>query len=339
MFGGLASGIEPALSLKGGRMIAVKRRWIMARGMLLVLIAVALTTGLRGENRKEETVRPVKLADKPELLYGIYGNGLEKPVGVALDERGYVYVADAGSHQIKVFSPGGRPVMAFGKPGTEPGQLNYPYGLAFTPEGELLVSDPANERVSIYSRKGHFLKTLVSGGNDLGLIRPGGLTVKGDVIYISDLWGHQIVVVDGQGKLVRRIGRPGSGGGELRYPQSVAIDDQGRLWVADAGNNRIQVFDKEGNFLFMIGGENSPVSFGLLRGIAIDNLQRVLIADSINSTIRVFDPEGKELFSFGGYGEEETQFIYPIGLAVGEDGKIYVADRGNQRVQVWGYRR
>lgn len=287
---------------------------------------------------REKIHQPTHLNEKPQLLYEIYGNELDNPMGVIIDARGNLYVSDPGSHQIKVFENTGKTIGSFGKPGTGKGQLNYPYGLAIDNSGKLLVADPANRRVSVYNRTGKYIKDLVPPDNHLGLVRPGTITVDGKLIYISDLWGHQVVVIDDQGKLVRRIGSPGSEDGKLKFPQSVVVDKQHRVWVADTGNNRIQVFDGKGKFLFSISGQSNQLNLSLLRGMATDNLQRVLVADAVSSKILVFDSKGKKLFSFGGLGSKDEQFRYPMSLWIGRDGRIYIADRGNHRVQVWGYK-
>lgn len=282
---------------------------------------------------REKTHLPTHLEDEPRLLYEISGNELDNPMGVVADSHGNLYVSDPGSHQIKVFEVSGKTIGAFGRPGTGKGQLNYPYGLAIDNSGKLLVADPANRRVSVYSRTGKFIKELVPPENRLGLVRPGTITVDGNLIYVSDLWGHQVVVINSEGKLVSKIGSPGSENGEFKFPQSVVVDKQHRVWVADTGNNRIQVFDRKGKFLFSISGK-----YNLLRGMATDNLQRVLAADAVSSKILVFDSKGNKLFSFGGLGSTEEQFRYPMSLWIAGDGRIYIADRGNHRVQVWGYK-
>ncbi|HWJ02883.1 MAG TPA: hypothetical protein VNU93_04335, partial [Verrucomicrobiae bacterium] len=85
-------------------------------------------------------------------------------------------------------------------------------------------------------------------------------------------------------------------------------------------------------------GEKNQLNLGLVRGMAIDSLQRVLLADAVSSKILVFDRNGKRLFSFGGLGSNENQLKYPMNLWIAKDGRIYIADRGNHRVQVWGYK-
>lgn len=307
---------------------------------LLAVIAALVLTGFSTNfiyNYSGREKLPTRLDERPQMLYGFYGN-LDNPMGIAVGNRGNLYISDPGSHMVKIFNTRKQTARSLGQPGTGKGQLNYPYGIAISSSGNLLVADSVNRRVSIFSTTGKFIKDLIPANNQLGLLRPGAITVDGNLTYVSDLWGHQVVVVDSEGKLVRKIGSPGSEEGKLKYPQSMVIDAQHRIWVADTGNNRIQIFDRQGKFLFIISGEKNQLNLSLLRGMATDNLQRVLVADAISSKILVFDNRGNLLFSFGGQGKKEDQLKYPMGLWIAEDGRIYIADRGNDRVQVWGYK-
>lgn len=313
---------------------------ISKMNLIAVIVALALaslsTTIIY--NRSDRVRLPIELNERPQLLFGIYSNGLDSPMGVAVNSRGNLYITDPGTHRIKMFKGSGKTIKSYGVPGTGIGQLNYPNGITINALGKLLIADPANRRVVMFSTSGKFIKDLVPANNRLGLVRPGAVAVDGKQIYISDLWGHQVVVVDSEGKLVRKIGSQGSGEGQLKYPQSLVIDAQHRLWVADTGNNRIQVFDRQGKYIFSINGKEKQLNLSLLRGMAADNLQRVLVADAITSKILVFDNKGKLLFSFGGPGKKDDQLKYPMGLCIDKEGRIYIADRGNHRVQVWGYK-
>ena len=78
-------------------------------------------------------------------------------------------------------------------------------------------------------------------------------------------------------------------------PYSVDVDSEGNVWVADRNNNRIQKFDKDGNFLFKFGSPGSGNGeFNLPRQIAVDrNIQFLYVIDSENHRVQVFDSNGK----------------------------------------------
>jgi DNA-binding beta-propeller fold protein YncE len=116
----------------------------------------------------------------------------------------------------------------------------------------------------------------------------------------------------------------------------VAVDERGRVYVADYGNHRIQVFDRAGRPLARWGREGGgPGEFGLPHGIAVDRAGRVYVGDLQDHRIQVFDGAGRCLAQWGGAGTGDGRFMWPGGLAVDDQGQVYVADTGNSRVQVF----
>jgi DNA-binding beta-propeller fold protein YncE len=103
------------------------------------------------------------------------------------------------------------------------------------------------------------------------------------------------------------------------------------VYVADSLNNRIEVFDGNGNYLRQWSGAfNMPV------GIVIDNkLSRVYVADNGNQQIKVFDLCGNLINEWGSLGSQNGQFNFPTDVAVDSADNVYVADQGNQRVQIF----
>ncbi len=124
-------------------------------------------------------------------------------------------------------------------------------------------------------------------------------------------------------------------------PSDLATDSQGNLYVVDAGNNRIEVFDPEGDFLRMWGKPGSgEVEFKFLRAngdaigaITVDSQGSVYVADNANQRIQKFDHEGNFLMQWGSQGTGDGPFLSPIGIAVDRQGSAYVIDDARDDIQ------
>ena len=129
--------------------------------------------------------------------------------------------------------------------------------------------------------------------------------------------------------------------GRLHYPTDLEWSE-GRLVVADAYNNRIQVFTEDGEAVARWGGilgsglpGDGTGSFRVATGVAVDALGRIYVADFKNHRIQVFTGNGKVITVFGSQGSGPGEFERPTDLDIGTDGRIYVVDFGNDRIQVF----
>lgn len=110
------------------------------------------------------------------------------------------------------------------------------------------------------------------------------------------------------------------------------MDSQGMIWVSDSNNGRVHQYDRNGRFILTFAGLVLP------RGLAVDDQDRLYVVDTFQHKVFVINTkDGKQLFTFGERGLEEGQFNFPNSVAVGTDGRVYVVDRENNRVSVWGY--
>jgi YD repeat-containing protein len=130
------------------------------------------------------------------------------------------------------------------------------------------------------------------------------------------------------------FGSYGWDSGEFNSPIGAAGDSQGNLLLADSGNNRIQKFDPDGDYLDSFGsygwgnGElNNPF------GVAVDSQDNVFVADTNNNRIQIFDSEGNYIDHFGGWGSQAGQFDTPMAIAVDSQDSVFVADTNNGRIQ------
>ena len=115
--------------------------------------------------------------------------------------------------------------------------------------------------------------------------------------------------------------------GRVRQPRGAASDAAGRVWVADFGNQRVQLFGADGSSLLAFGARGSgPGRFNDPCGIAVGPSGLVFVADTWNGRVQVFDDKGGWLREWGG------DFFGPRGITVDSGGSVFVADTGNGRV-------
>ncbi|HEV2073239.1 MAG TPA: 6-bladed beta-propeller [Thermomicrobiales bacterium] len=200
-------------------------------------------------------------------------------------------------------------------PGGGLGQLSVPTGIAVSPDGQVIyVVNAGNQRIERYARDGSFLGIWDTATDpSLGLAFQNGQGASdietGDdgLIYVTDTWNHIVVVLDQEGNVVRQLGQrgvltdigdggdPASEPGLFFGPRGIAVLND-EIYVSDTGNERIQVFSKDGTFLRAFGG------FGTGQGelqeptdIAFGPDGNLYVADSGNGRLVVYTPEGEVL--------------------------------------------
>jgi sugar lactone lactonase YvrE len=218
------------------------------------------------------------------------------------------------------------------------------------PEWELYVSDRGASKIFIFSPDGES-KGEVAPPEGVENWHPLALTFdKAGNLYVADVTPekHRVVVMDPAGKLTLSFGSQGEKEGQFSYPNGIAVDDKGRIFVTDSNNGRMQAFDEDGKFLFLIGRGMSKGDLAMPRGIAFDTKGRLLIVDTTRGSIQAYkvsdsgvaDANGapvefKGVF-FGDSGRR-ISFQFPNGMALDGHNKVYIADRGNNRVSIWEY--
>lgn len=165
-------------------------------------------------------------------------------------------------------------------------------------------------------------------GSEPGSFRlPSGLAVgKDDVLYVADAGNHRVQIFTMSGQLRGSFGTCGSGPSQFLFPSALAAGPDGEVYVADAGG-RLQEFSSDGKFRGAREGLRPPV-----RGIAATR-DRIYVTESELHRVRILLRKGGEGGSFGGPGFQPGRFISPAGIAIDEDGTVYVADSGNHRIQ------
>ena len=214
------------------------------------------------------------------------------PHGIHIDEDGHFYLIDRDAHVVLKYGPDEKLLLTLGT-------RNQPSDTGYTPEERVVkrAAGPFNlpaGRVAI---------------ND-----------EGD-IFVADGYGNaRVHRFTADGSLKRSWGSPGSGPGEFKLLHGVALDKNGRVLACDFGNDRIQIFDQEGEYLTAWTGLRRPTE------AAVDPDGVVYVAE-YQHRVSILDDNGQLLARWGGEaGHELGQLVAPHGIAVDSRGDIYVAE-------------
>ena len=264
--------------------------------------------------------------------YGTRPGELAYPRAIAVDRAGTLYVTNTGNDRIDVFDRSGGLLRSFGSSGRGRGQFNTPLGVGADAAGYRFVADSVNGRVQVLNPDGSI--AAVWGSPAPGpTILPNPVAVAFDAVgdaYVLDQRRARIIVFDRSSGLPKRsIASQGSGPGRLLDPSALAITPGGTISVADTGNRRIARFTTGGAYL----GARTDV--GPVVGIAVTpDGSRTYISDK--RYIRVLDAAGAAITEFGGRGRTLGKLAAPAQIALDPAGNLWVADRGNNRVQQFG---
>jgi DNA-binding beta-propeller fold protein YncE len=260
---------------------------------------------------------------------GVADGAFLHPFSVSVDPAGRLYVADTGNHRVQMFEENGAFIRQAGGFGLQAQQLNQPMSVDATGL-DVYVADTQNRRIHRFDRALNYLGTLADRPEAGAFGFPRGMAVSalGD-IYIVDSENEEVLRMGTAGRVETRFGGFSHGEGRLRQPAGIAVDRNGRVYVADTGHHRIAVYDAFGGFLREIGVQvlNAP------EGVDVDDKGRLYVADTGHHRIAVFSGGGELLGVFGAEGSGPGSFRSPRDMAVAWGGLLYVADTGNHRVQ------
>jgi DNA-binding beta-propeller fold protein YncE len=258
---------------------------------------------------------------------------LKRPVGVAVDEKGILYVGDLGQGVVAM-DPIGHRMWLF----SAVSKINMPTpsGLAADSKG-VYACDSNTSTLALFDKEGHLLKAL---GPQDGIQRPVGVAVDEakDLLVVVNGGEHSVLLMNRQLGLVKKIGGRGDKEGQFNYPTYCCIIPGTGFAVTDTGNFRVQIFDYEGHFIRSIGkvGDVSG-NFARPKGIAVDPDNNLYVVDAMFANFQIFKLDGQVLTFVGNGGAGPAEFQVPASIAIGKDGSLFVADEINRRVQVFKY--
>ena len=247
---------------------------------------------------------------------GTANGSFQWPVAVIMDHEENMFVSDEALNRITVLRKDGTFLDKWGEPGAGEGQINRPSGLAFDLEENVYVADTLNNRIQKFTKDGKFLLGWGSFGDGDGeLNMPWGVTVdeEGDV-YVVDWRNDRIQKFAPDGSFLFKFGTSGSGEGQFNRPSGIAVDPDGDIYVADLENNRVQLFSPDGRYVQQFFGDASLSRMG----------RNYVRANAMVLRLREMTPLDAQKLLRG-----------PVSVRVDDQYRMYVADYGGHRVQVY----
>ena len=311
---------------------------------------------------------------------------LKSPSGLAIDGVGNLFIADQLNRRVRrvdavtgvittVAGAGGRGFIGDGGPATR-ALLNNPSGVVLDGEGNLFIADWGYSRVRRVDAVTGVITTVagtdVEGfGGDGGpatralLLRPTAVAMDGaGNLFIADWEESRIRQVDALTGVISTVagtgeeGFRGDGGPAssawLSFPQGVAVDGAGNLFISDWGNNRIRRVDAVTGVITTVAGtgeegfqgDGGPATSALLsspQGVAVDGAGNLFFADTRNGSIRRVDVQTGVITTVAGTGEDgfggdgglatRARLSFPLGVAVDGAGNLFIADQLNRRIR------
>jgi hypothetical protein len=310
---------------------------------------------------------------------------LNEPFGVSRDTRGNLYIVEMAGNRVRKVDPSGILTTVAGKgtrgdggdggPGPQ-AQLNGPHHIAIPAQSNLLyIADTWNNRVRTLDPETGVISSVVgTGQKDFG--GDGGPAAAahfsgifcidfdrtGQRLYTIDLGNRRVRLVDLKTGMVSTVAGNGEKGiptdgtdarsAPLVDPRAVAVDSQGRVYIAERNGHALRVVDTDGKIRTVVGngqkgfgGDGGPGTAALVNGpkhLTVDRDDSVLIVDTENHAIRRYSPTDGRITRVAGTGQkggaglggppEQLQLDRPHGVFVDSNGDLLLSDSENHRV-------
>lgn len=256
------------------------------------------------------------------------GWNLGEVPGVALNSQGHIFVFNRGPHPLLEFDRDGNFRRTVGD-----GLFTRAHGLRIDAQDNIWTTDVGSHIVLKFSPEGRVLLVLGrqdNAGETEGLFnRPAdvGFGPAGE-IFVADGYGNsRVVKYDRHGKFVTAWGTAGSGHGQFNLVHTVAVGPDDLVYVGDRENERIQIFDLDGNFV------EAWTHVGHPWGLDITPDGVIYMTDGYADRVLKLDLDGNVLGTLGSPGKAPGQFAYAHWIAVGPDDELYVSEILSWRVQ------
>ena len=254
------------------------------------------------------------------------GDKLLSLIGIAVNRKGEIALADNEGHCIYVFDKDGNCVRKIGSQGEEEGQFEQPKGVSYLNDEEILVADFGNDRIQhIDIQTGTVLKSFGQLGSGKGKLNgPYDVCLDDEErIVVTEVGNHRIQVISKEGESIFTFGDRGPE--KLSYPIG-CIPYKNMFLVCDGGNHCIKAFDQSGTFLYKFGKEgNQDGELNEPRHLLVDSSDNLLVCDPHNNRVQQFSLDGR-------FTGKSITVLCPREIVAAPDGRILAANWTNSKV-------
>lgn len=252
---------------------------------------------------------------------------LTSPRGVAINGKNQIIATQETANTVTIYGRKCKKVLAFGSPGTEPGEFNQPTGVAVDDDGNIYVADTKNNRVQKFDSQGVFI-ALFAGSevteSECGpLSGPAGIKVnnKQDV-FVVDRGNGRIIVLTLDLKFKRSFGSHGQNFTQFQDPWDIAFDAREFCYITDIKQHCIFIFSDTGDFRGRIGSMGTQKSrLNRPSGIAINKQGQIFVCEFGNHRVSIFHVSSEFIDCFSG----GLSMVNPCSIAIDNDGFVYLS--------------
>ncbi len=331
-------------------LVAVVVLILLLGGLVYLFFTLLQPSGL-----PDQLNRPVER--EMQWVRSLYGFGpsadeqLLSPSSVAIAPNGDTYATDPTRARIMVFRPDGtfKELIHTGAGGVERGQFVRPESIDIDASGNIYIADSWANKIVVLDSTGRFVTEWPVDQQARGVY------VDDGKVYVLDV--GKIIIFDTQGTRLSSFGVRGNKTGQIDAYQGVTAAD-GKVFLADSFNKRMQSFDESGAVLWAIPSGDAPRSgpasrtasgsdesssaavpdhrWDLPQDLVFDGRGRLVVVDAFQFEMAVVDPEtGKVDATYGAFGREDGQFFYPTSIDYDPVRDWFaIADTNNNRVQI-----
>jgi len=298
----------------------------MANALRIVLVVLCLSVTPQESFGAERT----RLRFLTAISFDGKGMGLRQPEGVACNDKTTLIVGDTGNDRLLRYTVEDKNVKPAGE--IKVPQLSNPIRVEMNSKGEIFALDGKQRRIARFGPGGEFKDYI----NPEGVPPPAGFVPRGfkidrnDNIYILDVFSARVLVLSPDGKYQRHLDFPKGSG----FFSDLAVDFKGTIFLVDSLKAMVSAAAKEAKgFTPLTKSLREYLSFPTY--ITTDGRGILYVVDENGAGIVLLGQDGSFLGRQLAMGWNEGLVYYPSQMCLNEKGEVFIADRGNSRVQVF----